>query len=108
MDAATERAVRERAKHLCEYCRFPEKSAELPFHLDHIVSRQHGGETRFENLALACCFCNRYKGPNLSGVDPVSNQVVRLFNPREDEWEEHFSWNGPWLVGKTPRGRATI
>ena len=108
MDSARQRAVRERAGHRCEYCHFPETFAEIPFHVDHVISRQHGGPDKLDNLALACCFCNRYKGPNLSGVDPDSNRVVRLFHPRENVWAEHFAWNGPRLVGRTPIGRATI
>lgn len=60
------------------------------------------------NLAFACCFCNRYKGPNLAGVDPNSKQVVTLFHPRQHEWADHFQWDGPMLVGKTPTARATI
>ena len=28
--------------------------------------------------------CNLHKGPNLSGVDPDTGQVVRLFDPRDD------------------------
>jgi hypothetical protein len=86
----------------------PERFAELPFHVDHVIAQQHGGSTTLENLALACCFCSRYKGPNLSGVDLLSGQVARLFHPREDVWEEHFAWDGPWLVGRTATGRATI
>jgi hypothetical protein len=34
--------------------------------------------------------------------------MVRLFHPREDDWSEHFEWNGPELVGKTPVGRGTV
>lgn len=108
MDQASQLAVRARARYRCEYCGFPEPFAEVPFHIDHVVAQQHGGQTVLENLALACCFCNRYKGPNLSGIDPVSSQVVRLFHPRQDVWKEHFSWSGPLIVGKTPTGRATI
>jgi HNH endonuclease len=100
--------VRDRAGRCCEYCRFPEAFAESPFHLDHIVARQHSGETTVENLAFACCHCNRYKGPNLAAVDPQSQQVVELFNPRRRVWGEHFRWQGPNLIGKTPIGRATI
>ena len=108
MDRAVQVAVRARAKHRCEYCGFPERLAELPFHLDHIIAQQHGGQTVSENLALACCFCNRYKGPNLAGVEPASRETVRLFHPRQDVWEQHFAWNGPWMVARTPAGRATI
>src|SRR5881396_1048547 len=91
MEPAVQRAVRERAKNRCEYCHFPEAFAEVPFHVDHIIARQHGGPSELDNLALACCFCNRYKGPNLSGVDAESGQIVRLFHPREHVWTEHFS-----------------
>lgn len=108
METALQQAVRNRAKHRCEYCRFPEAFAEAPFHVDHVIARQHGGGHELENRALACCFCNRFKGPNLSGVDPASGQVARLFDPRENNWAEHFGWNGPQLVGRTAIGRATI
>ena len=106
----TERFTRPsaRAGHRCEYCRFPEAHAEVPFHLDHIVAQQHGGLTLPENLALACCYCNRYKGPNLSGVDPESDRIVPLFHPRQQQWNEHFCGDGARLAAKTPRGRATI
>jgi hypothetical protein len=40
-------------------------------------------------LALACCYCNRYKGPDLSGIDPNSGEVVPLFHPRRQQWDEH-------------------
>lgn len=52
MDPAIEVAVRVRARSRCEYCRFPEGFAELPFHCDHIIARQHGGLTTLDNLAL--------------------------------------------------------
>jgi hypothetical protein len=45
---------------------------------------------------------------NLSGYDWEANEVVRLFHPRHDDWEEHFAWEGPWLRGKTQIGRVTI
>jgi len=80
----------------------------VPFQIDHIVAEQHGGVTEPDNLALACCFCNRYKGPNLSGVDPATRKVVRLFDPRRQNWSDHFRWDGALLVGKTEIGRATI
>jgi hypothetical protein len=108
MDSALEALVRQRAKGVCEYCHFPESFAEVPFQVEHIIARQHQGPTEAENLALSCAFCNRYKGPNLSGVDPLTKKVVRLFDPRKQSWAGHFEWNGPVLVGKTETGRATI
>jgi hypothetical protein len=78
------------------------------FHVDHIVARQHGGETALENLAFACLHCNRHKGPNIAGSDTISGEVIRLFHPRVDLWEEHFEWTGPLLSGRTAIGRVTI
>ena len=59
-------------------------------------------------MALSCARCNFLKGPNLSGIDPSSGAVVRLFHPRRDKWIEHFRWEGPRLVGRTDCGRATV
>lgn len=83
-------------------------SHPAPFQIDHIIARQHGGATELENLALACIHCNRFKGPNIAGLDPGSGEVVRLFHPRRDSWTEHFVWNGPRLKALTQIGRVTI
>jgi 5-methylcytosine-specific restriction endonuclease McrA len=108
MERRLKEEVRRRAGGRCEYCRFPERFAELRFQVDHIIPEQHGGPTSPDNLALSCLRCNKYKGPNLAGLDPVTGEMVRLFDPRRDAWHEHFTWEGPNLVGLTPVGRATI
>lgn len=108
MASALKGLVRRRAGFRCEYCHFPERLAELRFQLDHIVPRKHGGPTRAANLALACFRCNSHKGPNLSGNDPATGEMERLFHPRNDDWTAHFRWRGAILTGKTSTGRATI
>jgi 5-methylcytosine-specific restriction endonuclease McrA len=70
--------VRERAEHRCEYCKAPASISEFSFPLDHIVSQQHGGETRFENLALSCPHDNFHKGPNIAGLDPETGRLTLL------------------------------
>lgn len=45
---------------------------------------------------------------NVAGYDPESDELQPLFNPRRDDWENHFAWDGPVLRGKTPIGRTTI
>jgi hypothetical protein len=108
MDTALERLVWQRAQSRCEYCQLPQTSSPLPHAVDHIIARQHHGLTQAENLALACFFCNSYKGPNISGLNPLTGRAVRLFNPRKDRWNRHFAWNGPFLTGLTHTGRVTI
>ncbi len=41
-------------------------------------------------------------------VDPKTGKSVLPFNPRTDDWNEHFKWNNEKIVGKTPCGRATV
>jgi 5-methylcytosine-specific restriction endonuclease McrA len=61
-----------------------------PFQIDHIIARQHAGTSDEQNLALACIHCNRFKGPNIAGLDPETGELVRLFHPRTDKWADHF------------------
>jgi len=107
MNRALEQLVRSRADGVCEYCRVPEDLDPLPFCIDHIIAQKHRGPTAESNLALACYNCNSYKGPNISGIDPDTRQLSRLFHPRRDSWETHFEWDGARLVGRTAVGRAT-
>lgn len=100
--------VRRRAADLCEYCRMPAPFDPMPFQVDHIIAEQHGGKTQLLNLAWSCLHCNKHKGPNIASIDPVTNEVVALFNPRRQRWERHFTWDGPFLVGRTRIARATI
>jgi hypothetical protein len=100
--------VRTRARDCCEYCRLPQAHSVIPFEIDHIIAKKHGGLTTADNLALACYFCNSAKGPNIAGYDPVSGKLAALFNPRRQRWARHFLWDGPRLVGRTQSGRATI
>ena len=101
-------SLRELAAKRCEYCHVPDDDPFLPHVADHIVARQHGGTAEIENLALCCGRCNRHKGPNLSGIDPHTGQIVRLFHPRTDRWHEHFAYRGAVLEGLTDVGRTTI
>jgi len=80
---------------------------ELPFQIEHIIPRKHHGPDTMENLALACFACNNHKGCNLTGLDGESGRITRLFHPRRDDWNEHFRWEGPRLVGRTAIGRVT-
>jgi hypothetical protein len=59
-------------------------------------------------VPYVCSFCNLHKGPNLSGRDPQTGNIVRLFDPRHQSWKRHFEWHGAVLMGRTQTGRATI
>ena len=72
------------------------------------MSRQHGGSDEPGTLALAFDRCNAYKGPNLTSLDPDTNAIVPLFNPRQDIWGDHFAVRAGRITGLTPKGRATV
>ncbi|MGA7410614.1 MAG: HNH endonuclease [Bryobacteraceae bacterium] len=75
MDAATRALVRERADNRCEYCLLRQEYCEFTHHIEHIISKQHGGRDAVDNLALACHRCNLKKGPNLMAADKQDDRV---------------------------------
>lgn len=107
MDASTREQIRQRANQRCEYCGFPDHALDLPFHVEHVIASAHRKDDTVANLAWACPRCNLKKGPNLTTIDPDSNEPVELFNPRTMDWADHFVLRGPIVVGITPCGRGT-
>jgi len=102
------REIRARAGGRCEYCLMDEAWLVWGCEVDHILSRKHGGATELSNLAFSCARCNRAKGTDIGSVHPESEELVRLFNPKRDRWDEHFRIEGPRIVGLTLIGQVTI
>jgi hypothetical protein len=105
--AALRRFVAERAQHRCEYCRLHEEDALLAHEPDHVIATKHRGETNADNLAWTCFSCNRFKGSDIASVDPDTGQIVRLFHPRRDVWNDHFHVDDGRIVPLTASGRVT-
>ncbi|HEY1599788.1 MAG TPA: HNH endonuclease signature motif containing protein [Pirellulales bacterium] len=108
MDPTTRQVVPQRANQRCEYCLLPESALDVAFHVEHIMARQHGGADDLENRALACDRCDLSKGPNLSGIDQQTGQIVPLFHSRLQHWQEHFRRRSATIYGLTPTGLATV
>ncbi len=102
--------VEVRASYRCEYCHSPQVICAYTFHVEHIAPRSQGGADNFGNYALACFFCNLSKLAFTTGIDPKTNLVAPLFNPRSDQWDHHFAWNRTHteIKGLTDKGRATL
>ena len=101
------RLIAERAGYRCEYCLLPQAAALHRHEPDHIVPLQHGGVTDLTNLALACLRCNRHKGPNIGSFDPLTGQLVPLFHPRLQVWDQHFQIVDAEIIPLTAEGRVT-
>ena len=108
MDKATRDQVIERAGNTCEYCTLPQSAQPfITFHVDHVVASQHREDDSLDNLCLSCQSCNLHKGTNLTTIDPESDEMVRVFNPRTDVWKEHFQLVDFVVIGLTEVGRST-
>jgi len=104
---AVKQRVYDRASGCCEYCQTCEYNTGQPMHVEHIDPQ--GGDG-LDNLCLSCSSCNLSKGKATSASDPATKAVVTLFNPRQQNWYEHFEWinEGLRIHGKTPIGRVTV
>jgi len=98
------------ADHRCGYCQSSQRYVFAPLEVDHILPRAYGGADDEDNLWLACLICNGFKSARMDAVDPLTGESVRLFNPRRQNWIDHFAWStsGVQIVGLTPTGRATV
>ncbi len=109
LSEAIRRQVAERAGNRCEYCLVPEYFLATVFHIDHIRSIKHRGTSTLNNLAYACPHCNQYKGTDVGAyIGDDTDQIVRLFNPRKDVWQEHFETSNGLILPITDIGNVTV
>jgi hypothetical protein len=105
-----QRMVMERAYGRCEYCQSLADYATETFAVDHIIPLSRGGTNELDNLALACSSCKGRKYNKLESPDPVTGKLIPLWNPRQQRWEENFSWNEDYsqIIALPSVGRATL
>ena len=107
-------AIRDRVQktfdNRCAYCLSAQKYLMLALEIDHIKAVANDGTDDEDNLCSCCRACNLYKGKQTHAIDPATKQQSPLFNPRQDNWSEHFRWSedGIEVIGLTPIGRATV
>ncbi len=106
--AAIRREVIRRAGNRCEYCLIHQEDSAARHQVDHVIAEKHGGTTTLDNLALSCLPCNRRKSSDIGAIDPESGQFVRLFDPRQQVWSDHYQLRAAQIVDLTPQGRATV
>lgn len=108
MKAETRHLVRQRAEDRCEYCLFPAWTLDLPFHVEHVIASVHAVDDSLANLAWACARCNLKKGTNLATIDPLTGDLIEIFNPRAMNWNDHFIVEEGLIQGTTKCGRGTV
>lgn len=101
--------VIDRAQNRCEYCKIFAIYSYLSFHIEHIISVKHGGQSISNNLAYSCPICNLNKGSDIATILSSPITPVRFFNPRIDNWHTHFKIELSGLIFPlTEIGEATI
>ena len=104
----TRRFVIGRAGNRCEYCRVLDYLVGFEYHIEHIIGVQHGGTDVLSNLAYACSYCNWKKGPNISTILFLGGELIPLFNPRIQNWFDHFEVKKGEILPLSTIGEATI
>lgn len=102
--------IRANANNRCGYCLSPQRLVMARLEIEHIIPIAKGGTSDEQNLWLACPLCNSHKSDKTHAIDPETSALVPLFNPRSQNWWEHFRWgdDGIRIIGQTPSGRATV
>jgi hypothetical protein len=108
INAELRRSIKQLAGHCCEYCLLSQLYNAIPFHVDHITAEKHGGLTVLMNLALACLYCNTFKGSDIASNDPLTGDLARLYNPRTQQWADHFILHGARIEPLSPEGRVSV
>lgn len=110
LSAEMRETVRAAAGNRCGYCLSAQDYVYDVLEIEHIIPRALGGSNEESNLWLSCGRCNRHKGMQTTGTDPVTGQIVPLFNPRTQRWTGHFCWDqaGIQIIGLTAIGRGTV
>ena len=80
----------ERDANTCQYCGRTLERIDL--NLDHIIPRDKGGQTTWENVVCSCVRCNTRKGNRLA--HEVNMALIR--RPKRPKWRPfvHLSWGG--------------
>lgn len=84
-----------RDNNTCQYC-----GAKSHLTIDHVIPRSRGGQDTWENLVVACSFCNTKKGHTLleqTGMKlikkprpPYNKMQFVLNNTQIHEWKEYI------------------
>jgi hypothetical protein len=106
----TKAKIRQLGKNRCGYCLCQQEYVWDILEIDHIFPLAKGGKDDDENLWLICSSCNASKYNKIEAFDKITQKIISLFNPRQQNWHEHFQWNkdGTKMIGKTAIGRVTI
>ncbi len=83
--------IRRFARNRCGYCLSHQDYVWDILEIDHIFPLVKGGKDDEQNLWLICSTCNNSKYNKTESFDLITRQNAPLFNPRVQNWNEHFN-----------------
>ncbi len=86
----------ERDKNTCQYC--GKKFERKDLNIDHVIPRQFGGKTTWENIVCSCIACNSHKANRL----PHEAHLRLIRKPSRPKWRPIIST----MLDKQPRHPA--
>ena len=75
-----------RDSHTCQYC--CSEFAEHELNLDHVIPRDKGGKTRWDNIVTSCIRCNNRKANKL----PSEANMHPKNHPKAPRWRPLFGY----------------
>ena len=87
----TRHNIFERDRHQCQYCGKTLSRQDL--NLDHVIPRDRGGLTTWENIVCSCIRCNTQKGNRI----PREAGMKLLRSPRRPKWRPFVTISHPRL-----------
>ena len=102
--------VRVSADNRCGYCQSRQRYVLGLLEIEHIIPTAKGGADAEDNLWLARRLCNNAKRAQTLARNPITKRIVRLFDPRRQDWSRHFTWSedGTIIIGKTACGALPL
>jgi len=110
LSSALRQRVAATSLYRCGYCLTSQRIIGPLLEIDHYIPESKGGISEEENLWLVCPMCNSRKSDHIDAIDSESLTRVPIFNPRQQQWKDHFTWieDGTVIQGLTAIGRATV
>lgn len=64
--------------------------------------------TKSTTSSAASTAVPQYKGTDVASIDHRTGAIIRLFNPRQDRWADHFRFDGAMIEPVSRIGSATV
>jgi hypothetical protein len=73
----------------------------------HHLAKVEFSSSYFGTATYACLVCNRNKGSDIGSILATTGALIRFFNPRLDNWFDHFALDAVIINPLSEIGQVT-